>query len=172
MVNFSTLSLQRVVVRHTLASMSQPNAPRLHLQHKPSTVSDVGQLREKQANQRRCGNCSNVKTLKQKSDSCRMVKPRAWHHKAVFCEALVMPPSMRTHYCRYHGQCCDCCHQWQRSSLRWLIWVSFTKANNNGQSLVSCLDQNFYSEEDLFRSDTPGLIQASPSSQWVILIHT
>lgn len=160
-VNFSTLSLQRVVVRHTLASMSQPNAPQLHLQHKPFTVSDVGQLREKQANQRWCGTWSNGKTLKQTSYSGRMVKPRAWHHKAVFCEALVMPPSMCTHYCWYHDQCRDC-HQWRRSSLRWLIRVSFTKADNNSQSLVSCLDQKFYSDEDLFGSDTPGQYKHLP----------
>lgn len=104
-----------------------------------------------------------------KTNNSRMVNPKAWHHKAAFCEALVTAPSMCTHYCCYHGQCRDC-DRWQRSSLRWLIRVSFTKADNNGQSLVSCLDQNFYSEEDLFRSDTPGPIQASPSSELVILI--
>lgn len=52
MTNFSALGLQRMVVRHTLASVSRSNAPQLHLQHNPSTVSDLGQLREKQATQR------------------------------------------------------------------------------------------------------------------------
>lgn len=170
MANFSALRLQRIVVRHTLASVSCSNAPQLHLQHNPSTVSHLGQLREKQATQRWCGTCSNGETFKQTTDSCRMVNQRAVHHKEVFCEALVMVPFMCTLCCRYHGQCRDC-NRWQSSSLRWLIRVSFTKADNNGQSLVSCLDQNFYSEKDLLRSDTPGHVQASPSSELVILIH-
>lgn len=43
--NFATASLQSIVVRHSRATVSGPNAPQLCLQHNPFTVWDVGQPR-------------------------------------------------------------------------------------------------------------------------------
>lgn len=94
-----------------------------------------------------------------------MFGPRARRHQAVPCEALTMLLSTCTHCCCDDGQ-------YQTSSFRWLTWASFTQADNNGPSLVSCSHHNFDSEEDLCRSDTPGPYKTnkSPSSELVIKV--
>lgn len=97
--NFATPSLQSIVVRHSLATVSGSNAPQLCLQHSPLTVSHVGQPRGNRQIKGDLGLTAMGEIRSKKVSSRGMFGPRARRHQAVPCEAPAMVVSTCTRCC-------------------------------------------------------------------------